>query len=611
MQALMLAAGMGKRLGKYTADNTKCMVEVAGQTIIIRAAAALRKAGIRRFIIVTGYKREKLKKYINENIDDMEIIFIDNEDYDCTNNIYSLYLAKDYLQQDDTILLESDLVFDEDLILDLVNCKYRDAATVAGYESWMDGTVTLLNSHDGIIDFVEKKDFSFNKTGDYYKTVNIYKFSKIFWSRHYLPFLEDYIKASKNQYYEQVLKAITNLSNSGLKAFKVTGQKWYEIDDAQDLEIANTLFADERKELGWYEKRYGGYWRFSDLHDFATLVNPYYPPQSMLDKMKYSFESLALRYPSAFYVQNINAGSMFDVDEEEIMVGNGAAELINSLKNVVSGRLAVTVPSFNEYLRCFEHCDLVKIKTGKNDYSLKKTDFINAIDLADTLVMINPDNPSGSFLDYDDVIEIIEKCSEQKKRIIIDESFIDFAEEARRFTLINSFLLNKYPNLIVIKSISKSYGIPGLRLGVLACGDKSLLADIKKHLPIWNINSMAEYFLQIVSQYQQDYMAACARIAAEREAFISKLAEITFLKVYDSQANFVLCEVRAPLTATTITERLLRNHRFFIKDLSSKEGFEGKQFIRIAVKDEKKNSLLIEALRVEETMLVLTKSCQG
>jgi len=286
MQAIMLAAGMGKRLGKYTQGNTKCMVEVAGKTLIMRAAEALKKAGIHRLIIVTGYERGKLKSYITQNITDMEIIFIDNEVYESTNNIYSLFLAKDFLHQDDTILLESDLIFAEDLISDLVNCAYRDVVTVAEYETWMDGTMVLIDADDRVVEFVEKKDFTFSKTGDYYKTVNIYKFSKEFSSQHYIPFLEAYIKAyGNNEYYELVLKAIAHLSHSGLKAFKLTDQRWYEIDDAQDLDIAATLFADNDEELALYQRRCGGYWRFAELTDFCYLVNPYFPPPSMLDKI--------------------------------------------------------------------------------------------------------------------------------------------------------------------------------------------------------------------------------------------------------------------------------------------------------------------------------------
>ena len=212
MQAIMLAAGKGSRLGKYTKDNTKCMLNVHGKTLLERAIDALLEANIKDFIIVLGYKGENVKKYIKEKELDkkINITYIDNNVYDTTNNIYSLYLAKDYLVKDDTILLESDLIYDTSIVKKLVDSKYESAALIAKYEEWMDGTVVTLNKDNTINSFVEKKDFNYNEVNNYYKTVNIYKFSKEFSKRFYIPFLESYIKVyGNNDYYELVLKVIS------------------------------------------------------------------------------------------------------------------------------------------------------------------------------------------------------------------------------------------------------------------------------------------------------------------------------------------------------------------------------------------------------------------
>lgn len=234
MQAIMLAAGMGSRLGKYTKDNTKCMLDVYGKTLLERAIDSLLNANINKLILVLGYKKENVKKYIKETkLDEkIEIEFIDNDVYDKTNNIYSLYLAKDKLIQDDTILLESDLIYDESIISELVNSKYNDAALVAKYEEWMDGTMVTLNEDKVISSFVEKNNFDYNEVNSYYKTVNIYKFSKDFCKRFYLPFLESYIKAyGHNDYYELVLKVISGLKDAKLYGVVLDGKDWYEIDD--------------------------------------------------------------------------------------------------------------------------------------------------------------------------------------------------------------------------------------------------------------------------------------------------------------------------------------------------------------------------------------------
>ena len=279
MQGLMLAAGMGKRLGKYTQGNTKCMLEVAGETLIERAVNALKSAGIHRLIMVVGYKSENLKNFIKQKIKDMEIIFIDNDNYDKSNNIYSLYLAKDWLEKDDTIMLESDLIFEDRMIQELVANKNKDVALVAKYEQWMDGTVVTIDSKNRITEFIEKKDFRFDRIDEYYKTVNIYKLSKEFSKNQYIPFLEAYMKAyGINEYYELALKAIAHLSRSTLKALPIGDIKWYEIDDAQDYDIVNCLFSKPEDTIKMYQKRFGGYWRFNNIKDYCYLVNPYFPP---------------------------------------------------------------------------------------------------------------------------------------------------------------------------------------------------------------------------------------------------------------------------------------------------------------------------------------------
>lgn len=170
MQALMLAAGLGKRLAKYTKNNTKCMVEVAGKKLIDRAIEAVKKAGINRFVFVVGYKGENLKQYILENHKgEMEFVFINNDVYDKTNNIYSFYLAKDELEKEDTILLESDLIYDEDLIADIVKAEDKNVVAVAKYESWMDGTCVTLDTKDMVHKFVEKEFMKPDRLDQYYK----------------------------------------------------------------------------------------------------------------------------------------------------------------------------------------------------------------------------------------------------------------------------------------------------------------------------------------------------------------------------------------------------------------------------------------------------------
>lgn len=598
MQAMVLAAGMGKRMGKYTKECTKCMVAVGGKRIIDRTIEALTLAGITKVIMVIGYKGKGLEEYLKSSVKGVEFKFIYNKDYQNTNNIYSLYLAKEELLKDDTILLESDLIYDYKIIENIVAAPHENMVTVAKYEQWMDGTVVLLDADKNIIDFVEKADFRFEEAEDYYKTVNIYKFSKEFSKDQYIPFLEAYIKAyGVNQYYELVLKILAHVRYSKMKAMVLNEHNWYEIDDVQDLQIASTIFAEDDKQFCSYDHQYGGFWRFPKLKDFCYLVNPYYPPKKMVDHMKYFYETLLRQYPSGIQTQNLNAGRMFDIDEKYLLVGNGAAELISAMGKILKGSLLTVVPVFNEYVRCFPQCDIHKIHSAEYGFQLDRDAIETYLEGIETLAIVNPDNPSGNYIRYDEMMQLLESCKKRDILCIIDESFIDFAEERIRYTLIEKSILDRYQNLVVVKSISKSYGVPGIRLGIIATSNEAILSNVKKELPIWNINSLAEYFLQIHGIYVEEYSYACNQIAKQREQMELQLGKISCLKVFPSQANYIMCRLQNSVSATELANILAKEYNILIKDLSNKDGIPDGGYIRLAVKDREENDELVEAMK--------------
>ena len=601
MQALILAAGMGKRLGRYTKDATKCMVQVNGKTLIEYTIESLIQNNIKKLIIVVGYKSQVLidfiaSKFNEKNLNGMEIVFIENKVYDKTNNIYSLYLACNELIKDDTILLESDLIYKPEIISKLISNNEKNLAVVSKFEPWMDGTCTLLDEKNNITGILDKDHFNWNNTETYYKTVNIYKFSSEFSKQYYVPFLEAYQKAfGKNEYYEQVLKVLSFLSSTTLKGLPVSGDDWYEIDDPADLQIAENRFATSEKKLEMLQKRYGGYWRFENVLDYCYLVNPYFPPKAMIDKINSFSTQLITQYPSGQGVQCINAGRLFDgLEEEFVCVGNGAAELINSLGRLLNGKMYVSKSAFNEYIRCFKNCEFNIYDMYEDNYGFNVQKIIDNIDKNDIICIVNPDNPTGAFINYDDAISIVEKCNEKNKIVIFDESFIDFAQKDIRYTFLTNDILNKYKNLIVVKSISKSYGVPGVRLGVLASSNVELINKIKSDISIWNINSYGEYFLQIANLYKKEYVEACDKIAKERERFIKDLKNIKDIVVYHSEANYVLCDL-GKKNSTEVASKLLEEN-IFIKDLRTKSAFKDMNYIRLAIRTEEENKILSKRL---------------
>ena len=474
MQGLILAAGMGKRLKDLSHDNTKCMVKVNGVTMIERVLGQLEKLHLSRIVIVVGYEGQKLIDYISTLDIQTPICYVNNSIYDKTNNIYSLALAKEYLLKEDTLLLESDLIFEDSVLQVLIDDPRETLALVDKYESWMDGTCIKVGEDDSIEAFVPGKKFVFEDIPNYYKTVNIYKFSKHFSETHYVPFLDAYSKAlGDNEYYEQVLRVITMLDDPEIKAKKLNGQLWYEIDDIQDLDIASSMFApDTDDKVTKIQARYGGYWRYPHLLDFCYLVNPYFPPQKLMNEMKASFETLLTQYPSGMHVNSLLAAKNFGIHQEHVLVGNGAAELIKCLMEKLSGKIGFVRPTFEEYPNRYPKENRVIYTPNNENFSYTADDLMEYFgnkELA-ALVLINPDNPSGNYIAKADVLRLAKWCEDKGIIFVLDESFVDFADEEDS-TLIEEEIINSHKNLVIMKSISKSYGVPGVRLGILVSGN--------------------------------------------------------------------------------------------------------------------------------------------
>ena len=598
MQAIILAAGMGKRLGELTRHNTKCMVRVGGVTLIERMLRQLDTKALSRIVIVEGYQGQKLVDHVRSLGIRTPVVFLHNPVYESTNNIYSLSLAKNYLLEEDTLLLESDLIFEE-TVLDLLLKDPRDTlALVDRYAPWMDGTCLKLDEDDGIVEFTSVKDLDYGRTDGYYKTVNLYKFSRHFSDTLYVPFLEAYLSAlGKNEYYEQVLRVIASQDRTVIRAKRLSGQLWYEIDDLQDLDIAQSLFASSKEEqVKLMAGRYGGYWRYPFLLDFCYLVNPYFPPQKMKDEMKAVSDQLLTSYPSGMRVNRLLAAKNFGVPEETILIGNGASELIRSLMAYLPGKTGFIRPGFEEYPNRCSTPEPEFFIPENPDFSYTAEDLMLFFEGKGirSLVLTNPDNPSGNYLSKTEVLRLSRWCGTRGIRLVVDESFADFADEENP-SLIDAQILSEHPHLYVVKSLSKSWGIPGIRLGILASADSQMTDLVQKEIPIWNINSYAEFFLQIFGRYRSVYADSLKKVRAERARFCAALAGIPGVRVIPSQADFVMIEIQK--SAEAITRAMLCDHNIFIKDLTDKT--RGRNYLRLAIRNTRENDTLITALRKE------------
>ena len=320
----------------------------------------------------------------------------------------------------------------------------------------------------------------------------------------------------------------------------------------------------------------------------------------MKDELRANFDALLTEYPSGMYVNSLLAGKYFGISQQYVVVGNGAAELIKSyIENHVQGRIGIVYPTFEEYPNRAVAERIVKYVPQNADFAYTAADvqtYFSGKDIS-TLLLINPDNPSGNFIPMAELLPLVEWAGRQGITIIVDESFVDFTDGFEHNSLLHNPQLQANPHLVVVKSISKSYGVPGLRLGILASANKELVVSMKKEVAIWNINSFAEFYLQIFGKYEKDYADACRLFIEERNRFFGELQTIPYLRVIPSQANYFLCEVTGTYTATELTRLLLKRYNILIKDCGTKSAFAGKQYVRIAVRDRADNAAFVQALK--------------
>jgi histidinol-phosphate/aromatic aminotransferase/cobyric acid decarboxylase-like protein len=360
--------------------------------------------------------------------------------------------------------------------------------------------------------------------------------------------------------------------------------------------MKNFHLITNKEKLTFLNNQYGGLWRFPEIKDYHFLVNPYFPPVEMQEEIKSFFYELISQYPSGLNVQNSLASQMLSIKTANILVGNGASEIIRGIGNILDGKFGIVFPTFNEYYESLGEDRVIKFIPSSEDFTYSLDDLIKLSNRSDHLILINPDNPSGNFNKKYLMLELLDHMIINNKKLIIDESFIDFAKNGDSETLISQDIIDKYPNLIIIKSIGKSYGVPGIRLGVIVSSNINLLNKVRNELTIWNINSFGEFFLQIIGKYRENYKEACMLIQCERDKFYNDLKNISFLKVYSSQANYFLCRLLNGYSTTKFMEALI-NKNIYIKDLSNKIGCMNGEYVRLTVRNKKDNKLLISTLK--------------
>jgi histidinol-phosphate/aromatic aminotransferase/cobyric acid decarboxylase-like protein/CTP:phosphocholine cytidylyltransferase-like protein len=596
-KAVILAAGIGDRLRPFTNSLPKCMVPVAGVPILNNTLAHLAALGTEEIVIVVGHHKEVIIERYGERYLGMSMTYVVSERYDKTNNIYSLWLAREHLTQD-VLLLEADIFFERAVLERLLLQTGGNLAIVSRHQSWMSGTVVSVDARGRIQATVDSQnqpdDFDYSK---FFKTANIYLFRQDFLTRYFLPQLEAYITSRDyDDYYESILITLGHRGKNNLVAVDCDDLKWYEIDDESDRLAAEYLFNSAEARYEHVQHQHGGYWRFGFV-DHAYLYNPYYPPKTMFLNFENNLRELVLNYPPGQEVVARLIGTLIDQPPSRILVGNGASELIKIIAGRLPGPIACPVPSFNEYEDAARAGAFVPFELPAPDFELDVDAFAQRVlaSEAKLAIVVTPNNPTSLAVPRADILRLAAKLEPAGCMLVVDESFIDFSSDYQALSV--EGWVDRVPNLAVLKSLSKSFGIGGLRLGYLLTANEEFANAVRTELHIWNINGFAESFLREAPRWRKAFRQACAQVREHCDELYEGLIAIPGMTAYRPQANFVMCRLTGPgLTGPIIAKRLFVEHNIFVKHCSGKHMPDGDRYLRIASKTKAENDVLVEAI---------------
>lgn len=341
--------------------------------------------------------------------------------------------------------------------------------------------------------------------------------------------------------------------------------------------------------------QYGGFWNF-ELQDFCYMTNRYFPPEEFFESLASSLRTLVTSYPSTNRSLSSLAAEPLGMTPGELVVGNGASELISAITSMRVEHLAIPIPTFDEYRnRAEAQGKRVSAYAMGPDFELDVDGFIAHVKEAgaNSVVIVRPNNPTGTLVSKEDVVRML-RAFGGLDLVLVDESFLYFAGgEYRDLSVVGS--IREFPNLVIVNSMSKAYGVPGLRLGYAASGDAELIAELRAELPIWSVNSLAQFFLEHLGAYGSRFADSCVQVRRATQALYRGLRGVPFLVPYPTHGNYVLCRSTSDLTGSEITARLFGEFGFLVNDCSGKRGLDSR-FFRIASRTTEENEELVRAL---------------
>jgi len=594
MKALILAAGFGNRMRPLSDNVHKTLLEISGRTIIERIISSLVENHVSQVVVVTGYRADELKNYLLQEFPSVDFEFINNSKYRETNNIFSMALAFEAIELDDDILLiESDLIYEPAVIERAIHSKHENVALVSPYRTGLDGTVVEVKQQRITSVYPPHlQDAEFNLF-DKYKTLNIYKFSKEFCSNEFKKLLVYYARTiDDNCYYELILGILIYMARETIYCEIIDKSLWAEVDDPNDMRGAEFQF-NKGARLKLLQDGFGGYWNY-DLVDFCFIRNMYFPTRSMLSEVRNNLPTLLQNYGSREEILNEKLSYVMECQKDRLIALNGASQVYPILAGLFENkRILLPSVTFGEYPRWFSANSTYQDLDG-----ISRSDISRKLQQCDMAVFVNPNQPAGTIIDTQWILTLADEYTQTI--FLVDESFIEFSDQPSLIPLLE---ITPRSNILVLKSMSKSHGVPGARLGFVYTSNHELYDSIMSDIPIWNMNSIAEFYLEIILKNKTSLVNSFSQTKKDREDFADQLREVKlFNHIYPSDGNYLLARsLQKSHHKIGLVEYLLSEFNTYIKEVSDKIDDSKHQYFRLSVRFPSENRRLIEALKEYES----------
>ena len=333
-----------------------------------------------------------------------------------------------------------------------------------------------------------------------------------------------------------------------------------------------------------------------ELIDFCIPVNLHFPPSEMVQLIHERLPEILRYYPDYADVHAKHIGEITNLPPETITPCNGSTEIITRLCQQTKGPILTSIPTFSRWTDLPEELGVPLYtiqRVLERDFRLNVNEVLRRVREVEarTLVLSNPNNPTGAWFTLEEITELVSNLR-TLDAVIVDESFIDFSDLDSAATIAAASR-----NLIVVKSMGKSLGWHGVRLGYAVTNPETTLS-LRSQLPFWNINGLAAYVLRTVKNFKQQYRSSFAKVDEDRRYMEEELGRVSGLQLFPSKANFLFVRLPENISGRVLRDLLLANYGLMIRECSNKMG-SSEQYLRLAVQKPPAVDVLVNALSIE------------